>query len=142
MAKSVQATVDRWKNSAGAAQTAWQEGVQGTTVDVMGRAIAAAPAAVQGFTEAITSGRWARAITASGGTANWKSKATAKAANYSTGIAAGSDKFQASMSKLLPALESMVSSLPARGPAGSPQNKARVISMIDALHARKGDFKG
>lgn len=108
----------------------------------MGRAIAAAPAAVQAYTQSLTSGAWARAITASGGTANWKQKATAKASNYGTGIAAGADKFQASMAKLLPALESIVSSLPARGPAGSPQNKARIISLIDALHARKGDFKG
>lgn len=142
MAKSLQATVQRWQTGAQGAQQSYTDGVSQTQVDVMGRAIAAAPAAVRNFTEAMTSGRYAAAVNASGGTANWKSQTVKKAANYGTGIAQGADKFQSSMSKLLPALDAIVSSLPARQPGNVQANLARVSTLALALHARKGDFKG
>ena len=142
MAKSLQATVERWKSGAGGAQQAYTDGVQQTQVDVMGRAIAAGPAAARNFADAITSGRWAAAINASGGTANWKSQTAKKSANYGTGINNGADKFQSAMSKLLPAIEGIVGSLPARQPGNVGANLQRVAGLAMALHARKGDFKG
>jgi len=142
MAKSLQSVVTKWKSNAGGAQQAYADGVNSTQVDVMGRAIQAAPDAVRNFTEAITSGRWAAAITASGGTANWKAMTAAKVGNYSTGIQAGADKYQRAMSKLLPAIDSIVQSLPARQPGNVSANVQRVAQLALALHARKGEFKG
>lgn len=142
MGKSLQATVDRWKNGAGGAQGSYTDGIAQTQIDVMGRAIAAAPAAVRNYTDALTSGRYAAAVNASGGTANWKAMSTKKAGNYGTGIALGADKFQSAMSKLLPAIDSIVGSLPARQPGNVQANLQRVSTLALALHARKGDFKG
>lgn len=142
MAKSLQTVVGKWKQNAGGAQQTYSDGVAATQVDVMGRAIAAAPDAVRNFSEAITSGRWAAAITASGGTANWKTQTAKKASNYSTGINAGEQKFQAAMGKLLPAIEGIVASLPARQPGNVAANVQRVAQLAQALHARKGEFKG
>lgn len=142
MAKSVQATVERWKSGGAGAQKAYTDGVSGTQIDVMGRAIAAGPDAVRNYNDAWASGRVAAAINASGGTANWKSKTVAKAANYGTGISQGEPKFAAAMAKLLPAIDGIVSSLPARQPGNVSANLQRVSQLALALHARKGEFKG
>ncbi len=142
MAKSLQMTVARWKQGAAGAQAAYTEGIQSTQVDVMGKAIAAAPDAVRNFSDAITSGRWAAAINASGGTANWKAQSIKKAGNFGQGIAQAEDKFQRAMGKLLPALEGIVGALPARQPGNVGANVERVRALALALHARKGEFKG
>lgn len=142
MAKNLQTTVSKWKTNAGGAQSAYTEGVQSTQIDVMGRAIAAGPDAVRNYSDAWASGRVAAAINASGGTANWKTRTVAKAGNYGTGINLGADKFQSSMSKLLPALDGIVGSLPARQPGNVNANLQRVAGVALALHARKGEFKG
>lgn len=142
MAKSLAQTVNRYKQNAGAAQQSYADGVAGTQVDVMGRAIAASADMVRNFNDAVSSGRWANAINNSGGTANWKAQTQKKSGNYATGIAAGADKFQAAMGKLLPAIEGIVSSLPARQPGNVSANLQRVAGLATALHARKGEFKG
>lgn len=141
--KSVQATVARWKAGAQGAQTAYTDGIQSTQVDVMQRAIAAGPDAVRNYNEAWASGRVAAAINASGGTANWKAMAVKKASNYGTGIAAGEEKAARAFAKLIPAIESITSSLPARQPGNVAANvNNRVLGLAVALHARKGEFKG
>ena len=142
MAKSVQQVAQKWATNAGGAQQTYIDGVNSTQVDVMGKAIAAAPAAVRNYQDAIASGRWAAAINASGGTANWKTMTQKKAGNYGTGISAGTDKFTAAMSKLLPAIDGIVQSLPARQPGNVTANIQRVAQLATALHARKGEFKG
>lgn len=142
MSKPLSAVVDKWKANASNAQSSFTAGVQGTQVDVMGKAIAASADAVRNYTQSLTSGAWAAAINASGGTGNWKTRTVAKAANYSTGINANVDKFQAAMSKLLPAMDSIVGSLPARQPGNVSANIERVRQLALALHARKGEFKG
>lgn len=142
MAKSIQATVDRYRSGTQGADQAYKDGIANTQVDVMQRAIQGAGAAVRNYTQALTSGRWAAAINASGGTANWKAMAQAKSANYGTGVAAGLPKFQTAMGKLLPAIEGIVASLPARVPGNPQANLARVSGLVLGLHARKGEFKG
>jgi hypothetical protein len=142
MARSVADTVAKWKQNAGAAQERYSQGVQGTTVDVMGRAVAAAPVAAARFAQVVSSGAYARAVTESGGTANWKAMTTAKAGHYGTGIAEGGDKFQRAMSKLLPDIESITASLPPRVPGNVGANLQRVAAIANALHSRKGSYKG
>lgn len=140
--KTAAQAVDRWKASTAAGSAAWQAGIESTTVDVMAKAVAAIPAAIAGYTNSLSSGAYARAVSASGGTANWKSQAAKKAGNYATGINAGGDKFASAMGKIMQAMPGIVNSLPARGPVGSPQNEARVIALTRALHSQKGNFKG
>lgn len=142
MAKSLQATVAKWQTNAGSAAPAYEAGIQNTSVDVMGKAIAAGAAAVANYANAWSSGRVAAAINASGGTANWKAMSVAKSGNYATGINAGLPKFQRSMGVLLPAIEGIVQGLPARQPGNVAANIQRVSQLALALHARKGEFKG
>ena len=143
MAKTAAQTFQKWQTNASSAAPAYEAGIQSTSVDVMGRAIAQAGPAVANYSQSITSGRWAAAINASGGTANWKAQSVAKSANYSTGINAGSAKAQAAFNKLIPAIDSIVSGLPARQPGNVAANvQNRVLGLATALHAAKGQFKG
>jgi hypothetical protein len=142
MAKTVQQVVQKWQQNAGAAQGAFTDGVQGTQIDVAARAIAQANVMVANFNESVTSGRWQRGLTESGGTANWKAQTVAKAANYGTGIAAGATKFQNAMSKLLPYIQQGQQQI-AQMPSGSiGASKARASAWIDYMAAGKGQFKG
>jgi hypothetical protein len=141
--KTAQQASQKWQTNSAGASTAYEQGIQGVTTDVMGKAIAAAPAAVANYSQAITSGRWAAAINASGGTANWKAMSVAKSGNYGTGIAAGASKYQAAAAKLIPFIEQTVSSLPARQPGNVAANvQNRVLGLATALHQAKGQFKG
>jgi len=142
MAKSAAQWATRWQAGAGAAQGAYTDGIQSTTVDVMGRAVAAQSAALAGYTASLSSGAWARAIQSSGGTANWKAKSQAKAANYGVGIAAGASAYAAAAAKLAPFIEQTVAGLPARVPGNPQANLQRVAGLVMALHANKGAFKG
>lgn len=139
--KSAAQAAQRWQTGAQGAQQTWSEGISNTTVDVASRAINAAQAAVAGFTDAVVSGRWARAIQASGGTSYWKSQSQAKAANYGVGIAAGVGKYTAFANKFMPDLQGIVDGLPARGPSGSGQNENRMLQLTRTLHQRKGNYK-
>jgi hypothetical protein len=132
----------KYQASAGTAQQTWLAGIQGTTVDVMGRAVNAVPAAIAGYTQSLQSGAYARAVTASGGTANWKTKSEAKAANYGVGIQAGQQAFETAIGKILAAMPGILNGLQPRGPVGSPQNYARSQAVGTALHNAKGSFKG
>lgn len=140
--KSAQQAQQKWATNAGASATTWLDGINNTSVDVMGRAIAAAPAAVQAYTQNLTSGAWARAIQNSGGTANWKSMSEKKSANFATGIAAGGDKFGTAIGKIMQDMPGIVNSLSARGPVGSAQNYQRSAQVGQALHNNKGKYKG
>jgi hypothetical protein len=129
-------TVTRWQQSAGTAQTRFTEGVQATTKDPTALAIQAQAKMLQGFNEAIQSGRWQRNLSAVG-QAGWKSATLAKANNYSTGIAAGAPKFQAAMQTWLPIINSasqQVQSMPNNSFADS---LARMNAFATALHNAK-----
>ena len=132
----------KYQASAATAQQTWLDGINGTTVDVMGRAVNAIPAAIAGYTQSLQSGAYARAVQASGGTANWKTQSAAKAANYGVGIQAGLPKFDIAIGKILQAMPGIISTLGPRGPVGSPQNYQRSAAVGQALHAQKGNFKG
>lgn len=139
--KTAQQAAAKYQQSATTAQSTWLQGIQGTTVDVMGRAVNAIPAAIQGYTNSLQSGAYARAVAASGGTANWKAQSEAKAANYAVGINAGLNKFNAAIGAILTDLQGIVNSLGPRGPVGSAQNYARSAQVGQALHNNKGKYK-
>lgn len=137
MAKPASAWVDRYKAGAGAGQSNYVSGVQGTTVDVVGRAIAAKSALVAGFNEAVSSGKWERKLQAVG-TSGWKSAAVAKAGNYATGIAAGADRYAAAAQKLQPYVQAgqdMIKSMPAGGGGNA---RARLNAWFDYMSQYSG----
>ena len=140
MKTAAQATA-KYQQGATTAQSTWLTGIQNTTVDVMGRAVNAIPAAIQGYTNSLQSGAYARAVTASGGTANWKTKSEAKAANYGVGINAGLPAFTAAITAIINDLGPIVAALGPRGPVGSAQNYARSAQVGQALHNNKGKYK-
>jgi len=136
VAKTLQQTVDNWSNSAATAQQDYVTGVQNTTVDVVGRAIANGAVAAANYAQAITSGRWAAKLSAVG-TQGWKSATQAKANNYGTGIAAGKTKYQTAMQTWLPIIDNAaqtVNNMPSGTLAAS---LARANAFATALYNAK-----
>lgn len=125
---TLQQTVDRWTGSAGVAATRYTEGVQGTTVDVVGRAIANQAALLANFQSAVTSGMWARRL-GDVGTGGWKTATVAKANNYSTGFQAGAQKFQTAMQTWLPIIQ-----------GAAQQVKSTPATTFQARLQRSADF--
>jgi hypothetical protein len=127
----------RWETGASGATGKWAEGIQSTQVDVAARAIQQQGVMAANFAQAVSSGRWARRLTESGGTANWKAQSLAKQSNYGTGVSAAKGKFQAAMQQLLPYIyagKATIDSMP-KGSIGA--SKARVNAWIDYMAAYK-----
>ncbi len=126
-----------WQASAGRATTAYSQGVQSYTGDWAGRTTQQQAALVQGFNEAVSSGRWAQGVQATG-TQGWKSATEAKAANFGVGFNAGAQKQAAAAQKIMGALGNIVGSLPPRGDFN--QNVQRSVQVQTQLHALKGQL--
>jgi hypothetical protein len=126
-----------WAGSAGRAQTQWQEGVQGYNGDCAGATTRQQAVMLANVTQAVTSGKWANGVNAVG-TAGWKSKTTAKGANFGVGFQAGAQAQSVAIGKIMNALGSIVPSLPPRGTF--EQNKIRSTSLMDQLHALNGSL--
>jgi len=135
--KNAQQAAANWTGSAGRAASAFVQGVQSTTKDQAGLAVAAQARLVTGFMDAVNSGRWAAGIQR-GGTAYWKQQTEAKASNYNTGFSAGSANFTAAITKIINAENAIVGSLPARGDIN--QNLQRANAFALALHQLKGQL--
>ena len=135
--KSAATANANWTNAAARAGTAWTQGIQATTKDQAALAAAAQPAWLAGVQAAAAANRFANGVTKRG-TAYWKSQSEAKAPSYGLGYTAGANNQLAAITKILNAMGPIVSGLPARGPAGSPQNLQRVAQLDNALHQLKG----
>jgi len=129
-------TVQRWRDSASQGQQRYQEGVQATQVDVVGRAVAAQPKMLANVQQAITSGRWARRLQEKG-TAGWKAATVAKASNYGTGIAAGVDDYQRAMQEWLPIIQSAAASVQSMPNTSFQDSLNRMTAYATALHNAK-----
>ena len=136
--KSVQQGSSNYSNSGGRAQADWLAGIQNTTKDQAGLAVAAGARYIQAVNEAYSSGRWAAGLNRRG-TSYWKQRAEAKQAAYGAGITAGASNYAAAAAKLYPAIQNIVNSLPARGDIN--QNLQRSAGLALALHSQKGTFK-
>jgi hypothetical protein len=133
--KTAAQAAQNWSGSSARAQSAFVAGVQSTTKDQAALAVAAQARLVQGFNDAVNSGRWARGVQR-GGTGYWKSQTEAKAANYGVGFAAGANNFQAAITKIIQLEQSVVSSLPARGDINANLQRANAFAL--AMHQAKG----
>jgi hypothetical protein len=136
VAKTLQQTVQNWTNSAPTAQQNYVAGIQGTNVDVVGRAIANASVAATNYQIAITSGLWARKLQAVG-TSGWKAAAVAKASNFATGLSAGAPKYQAAMSTWLPIIDAAAANVNNMPSGTQAASEARMVAFSRALHDAK-----
>jgi hypothetical protein len=135
--KTAQQAAANWAASAGRAASAWQQGVAGYTGDWAAATTAQQAQMLSGVTQAVTSGRWAAGVNRTG-TQGWKQSTEAKAANFSTGFSAGAAKQAASAQKIMGALNNIVPALPPRGDFSA--NKVRATTLMDAMHALKGQL--
>lgn len=127
----------RWETGASGAQQKWSDSIQGTQADQAGRAIAAQGSMAANFAQAVSSGRWARRVQESGGTANWKAQSLKKAANYGTGVAAGKEKYQSAMQTWLPIIQANAQAV-RQMPSGSlAASIARASQFITLMHNAK-----
>jgi hypothetical protein len=126
-----------WQASAGTAASNYQAGINGYNGDWAGTTVNAYNNWVSGLANAQANGLWQRGVQAAG-TAGWKSAAQSKAANYSTGFTAGSGEYQQAIQKVMSALGTIVPALPPRGTYD--QNKLRATTLMDSLHALKGQL--
>lgn len=135
--KTAQQAAANWTASQGRASAAYAAGVQGYSGDWAGATVAQQGTLLTNVTQAITSGRWAQGVQQTG-TAGWKSATQAKEPNYAQGFSAGAAKQAASIQKIMSALGNIVPNLPARGTY--EQNKIRATTLMDALHAQRGQL--
>jgi hypothetical protein len=123
-----------WQNGVGGAATKYQQGIQDTTIDVVGKAIAAQPALLAGFQAAVTSGEWARRLAAVG-TAGWKAASLAKVANYTTGATAGLPKYQSFAQQAQPFWTNASQAIDGMPSGGKANALARVGAWYDAMQS-------
>jgi hypothetical protein len=133
--KTAQQAAANWAASAGRAQTAYQQGVEGYNGDWAGATTSQQTAMLQGVQQAVTSGLWAARINAVG-TNGWKQATVSKLANYGTGFTAGASKQAAAIQKIISAEQNIVPSLPPRGDFNANLN--RMTSFAQQMHALKG----
>ncbi len=133
---SLQQAVERYTQSAATAQTRYTEGIQGTQVDVVGRAIANQAGLVAGFNQAVTSGFWARRLSEVG-TTGWKTKSVAKAGNYSTGIMAGAQDYSAAMQTWLPRIQAAAQQVKSNPAPTFAARMQRAVDYATILHNQK-----
>ena len=133
--KSASQAQQNWTGAAGRAQPAWVAGIQSTQKDQAALAVAAQARLVQGFNDAVNSGRWARGVQR-GGTGYWKAQSEAKAASYGLGYQTGGNNFGAAIAKIIAAEQSIVSSLPQRGDINANLQRANAFAL--GMHQLKG----
>jgi len=62
-------------------------------------------------------------------------------ARYQGGVTAGANRMAAAMGKLIPAMVTIIASLPAAGPRGSAANITRATQFMQELAAQRGAFR-
>jgi hypothetical protein len=135
--KTAQQAAANWVNSAGRAQQGYVAGIQNYNGDWAQATISQEQTMVQNFQQAIAAGDFRRGVAAIG-TTGWKAAAEAKQANYGVGFNAGAARQAVAIGKIMNALGTIVPNLPARGTY--EQNKIRATTLMDALHAQRGQL--
>lgn len=136
MPADLNTTVQRWQQGATGGQQKYVEGVQTTSKDPVAAAIRAQGALVANFTNAVTSGRWARNLQAKG-KQGWVDAVVAKAGNYGTGISAGAPNYERSMQTWLPRIQSAAAAVQTMPSGTLSQNLARANAFATALYNAK-----
>ena len=128
-----------WQNGVGGASQKYTDGIQNTSVDVVGKAIAQQAALLSGFTQAVQSGEWARRLAAVG-TSGWKAAALAKAANYTNGAQAGLARYQNFAQQAQPFWANAAGAIDGMPSGGKANAMARVSAWYDAMQSFKQSY--
>lgn len=135
MAKSAAEVSQKWANRAGAASSDYASGVQTTTKDQAGRAIAAKAIYQTALQESFARDAYAKGLQKAG-TAKWKTKASEIGSlRYGSGVSAAVNDY-ATNSGIYDNARKAADALP-RGVKGSETNLARVKAVTTALRAEK-----
>ena len=130
---------DAWSTGVGGASQKYTDGINATTIDVVGKAIANQSALLANFQQAVNSGEWARRLTAVG-TSGWKAAAIAKAANYATGATAGKARFQNFASQAQPFWTQAAGAIAGMASGNKAASMARVSAWYDAMQTFKASY--
>ncbi len=130
----------KWIDRAGMAGAEYEAGVKSPRTPWAGATVAAGPIYRAAVVEAAGRGAFEAGVQAAGD-AKWARKAAELGpARFGQGVAAALPEFTAGFGPIRNAVEA--TSLPAKGPKGSPQNVSRFTAMRDALiaagRARRG----
>lgn len=137
---SPQAGADSWGAGVGGAQTKWSTAIQNTTKDPGALAVQQQSALLANFTNAVTSGEWARRVTARGAT-YWKSRSVAAASTYGASGNLNKDKYLAAAQQLYP-YESQLQSQVDGMPKGTRSDSlARFTAWMDGMIAFKQQYQ-
>jgi len=132
---SIGLVAERWSRRASAASPDYQTGIETTTRDWAANTSAAEGSYKQGVTAAANAGRFGKGVQKAG-TQKWRKNAIAKGpARYASGVQVAQPEYSGGFAPFLEAIGRI--DLPARGPAGSPQNYQRVQPIGTALNALK-----
>lgn len=133
--KSASDSAGKWATRSAAAGGDYKKGVQSPKRSWADATAAAEDAYTQGVSEAASQGRFGAGVRAAGD-GKWQRKATqVGATRYTSGVQAAKGDYQAGFAPYQQVLES--TTLPPRGPKGSPSNYQRVQAVGDALHQAK-----
>ena len=130
---------DNWSTGVGGASQKYTDGINATTIDVVGKAIANQGALLANFQNAVNSGEWARRLAAVG-TSGWKAAAIAKAANYATGATAGKARFQNFASQAQPFWTQAAGAIAGMASGNKAASMARVSAWYDAMQTFKASY--
>lgn len=122
----------KWSSRTQAAATDYTQGVQSTDKDPTQLAINAGQRYIQRVTDAFNSGRWANGLRRVG-KAGWQTATVAKAANFSTGVAAAEAKVASAFAPLLSFESSLQSRIDAMPNITAADRKARMLAWFDGM---------
>ena len=128
-----------WQTGVGGASQKYTDGINNTSVDVVGKAIAQQAALLANFTQAVSSGEWARRLAAVG-TSGWKSASIAKAANYVTGATAGLPRYQNFAQQAQPFWANASQAIDGMASGNRAAALARVGAWMDAMATFKQSY--
>lgn len=135
--KTAAQAAEAWAQSSGRAATNWAAGVNAYSGDWAAATTRQESTLLNNVTTAISNGTWRNAVNRVG-TQGWKTATTASGPNFTNGFTKGAAKQAAAIAKIIAAEQTIVSGLAPRG--SYEQNKARATSVMDQLHALKGQL--
>lgn len=136
MAKTLQQTVDNFRNAAPSASTAWSAGANAYQGDPTALAAAAGAQAVSNYSQAWTSGRVAAGLQRAG-RAGWIAGINANEQKYAMGIQNAGSKYQRAMSTWLPIIESVAAQVKTMPSGSLAASQARAAAFMAGLYNAK-----
>jgi hypothetical protein len=136
VAKTLQQTVDNYKNSAATASADWAAGANAFSGDPTALAAQQGQAAVSNYSQAVTSGRWAAGLARSG-RSGWITGVNNNTAKYAMGVQNAGPKYQAAMTTWLPIIDAAAQQVKAMPSGSLAASQARAAAFMQALYNAK-----